>query len=92
MSSIYVDSELPRFGVRVKPSGVKSYVLQYRNKYGQARRIAIGRVGDLTPTQARERALILRGEIAAGGDPSAERKADRNAKTVSTLPRIHRGG
>lgn len=82
---IYFDAEIPRFGVRVKPSGVKSYVLQYRNKYAQARRFTIGRVGDLTPTQARERALILRGEIAAGGDPSAQRRADRNAMTVADL-------
>src|SRR4029077_15537125 len=82
---IYFDAEIPRFGVLVKPSGVKSYVLQYRNKYGQARRFTIGRVGDLTPTQARERALILRGEIAAGGDPSAQRRADRNAMTVADL-------
>jgi hypothetical protein len=57
---IHFDAEVARFGVRVKPSGVKSYVLQYRNKFGQPRRYTIGRVGDLTPTEARERALILR--------------------------------
>ena len=82
---IYFDAEIPRFGVRVKPSGVKSYVLQYRNKFGQARRTTIGRVGDLTPEEARKRASILRGEIAKGGDPSAEKRADRSAVTVNDL-------
>jgi integrase len=82
---IYFDSEIPRFGVRVKPSGVKSYVLPYRNKFGQARRTTLGRVGDLTPDHAREKALILRGEIAQGADPSAKKRADRNALTVAEL-------
>src|SRR5262245_13129975 len=68
---IHFDREIPRFGVRVKPSGVKSYVLQYSNQFGQPRRFTIGRVGDLTPDQAREQARILRGEIAKGGDPAA---------------------
>ena len=82
---IHFDAEIPRYGVRVKPSGVKTYVLQYRNKFGQARRFTIGRVGDLTPAQARDRALILRGEIATGADPSAQRRVDRKAPTVGAL-------
>lgn len=82
---IYFDKEIPRFGVRVKPSGVKSYILQYRNKFGQARRFTLGRVGDMTPTQARKMASIKRGEIAKGADPSAEKKADRKAVTVDDL-------
>src|SRR6185369_9739098 len=60
-------------------------VLQYRNKFGQGRRYTIGRVGELTPAQARKRALDLRGKIAGGADPSAQKRADRNAVTVGDL-------
>jgi integrase len=82
---IHFDSAVPRFGVRVKPSGVKSYVLQYRNKFGRLRRFTLARVGDLTPEQARERAGKLRAAIADGADPSGERKGARNALTVAEL-------
>ena len=41
------DGALKGFGVRVKPSGARSYFIQYRNSEGRTRRLVLGRVGEL---------------------------------------------
>ena len=42
------DQELRGFGVQVMPSGLKSFILQYRNGEKRSRRIVIGRYGVMT--------------------------------------------
>jgi integrase len=71
--------------VRVTAAGVKAFVLNYRNRTGRERRLTIGRHPDWTAAQARERARELRREIDGGGDPLAERIAEREAPTVNEL-------
>ena len=45
------DAALPGFGVRVKPTGVRSYVVQYRNRItGVSKRMTLGQHGPCSPS------------------------------------------
>jgi integrase len=79
------DTELRGFGVRVKPSGVKTFLIQYRNAEGRTRRLVLGRYGALTPEVARDLARKRLTEVAEGEDPSADRHAARDGMTVSQV-------
>jgi integrase len=78
------DGELPGFGLRVKPSGRKSYLIQYRAD-GRTRRVTLGPHGVLTAEQARERAARLLSGVRDGANPSEERATARATETVSEL-------
>jgi integrase len=72
------DSELKGLGLKVTPAGQKSYLLQYRmgGRGTPTRRINLGKHGiEVTPDQARDQAIRLRGLIKQGVDPVQERKA-----------------
>jgi integrase len=81
---IIFDSELPGFGLRVLPSGRRSYLVQYRVG-SRTRRVSMGLHGAITPHEARKLALQLLAAVRAGGDPSAERRAERGAMTLEEL-------
>ena len=76
--------ELPGFGVRILPSGKRSYLVQYRAE-GRSRRAVIGLHGRVTTEEARKLAMGLLGEVAKGGDPAEERATRRQAMTVAEL-------
>ena len=76
------DSDLSGFGVRVMPSGVKSYVIQYRSK-GRSHRINVARHGTLTLDQARKKARGLLGNVAEGANPAEELHTHRRSPTVA---------
>ena len=78
------DRELPGFGVRVRASGRKFFVAQFRAG-GRVRRMTLGPVTAMTPDIARTRAMALLAEAKAGGDPAMQRDADRRAATVRLL-------
>ena len=84
---VHWDDDLARFGLRVKPSGARTWIVQYRNSAGRTRKLALGRVGVLTPEEARQRAGKALGKVADGADPSATRRSARGAKTVADLCR-----
>jgi integrase len=71
------------------PAGTGSYLIQYRNAHAQTRRLVIGRVGVLTPDEARTLAEDKLKAATKGGDPSAERHAIRKALTVAELAGLY---
>ncbi len=81
---IHFDPDFPTFGVRLYPSGSKSYVM----RYGSRRRrtlMVLGPHGALTPSQARELARAAADQVRLGQDPVAARKAASQAMNVSEL-------
>lgn len=80
------DSDISGFGLQVHPSGVKSYVYQYRTAEGRTRRASLGRHCDaFPPAEAREKAKRYRRIVEDGGDPLANKKAAREALTVAQV-------
>lgn len=79
------DDKLAGFGLLVLPSGIKSYVFDYRNTHGIKRRITIGKVGALTPEKARAKADAYSQAVKHGGDPLAEKRERREAATVGAI-------
>ena len=72
----YRDSELKGFALRVTANGVKSFVVE-KNIGNKVRRITLGQYGALTAEEARKEAKKIIGHITSGGDPIAEKRADK---------------
>jgi len=79
------DADIKGFGLSVLPSGVRSYIYKFRTKQGVKRQATIGKHGEWTPTQARQRAEHLRGIVRNGGDPVNEKRSEVEAPTVGVL-------
>lgn len=59
------DTRLTGFILRIQPSGARSYVCEY----GRGKRVTLGKVGELTPDEARERCQRVLGNVAHGRPP-----------------------
>ena len=83
------DRELPGFGLRIEPSGIKSFVAKYRTNGGgrsaSQRMATIGRLGKLTAEQARKEAKRMLAAAVAGADPAGDLQAKRRELKMSAL-------
>lgn len=79
------DSELKGFGLVALPSGVRSFIVKYRNETGRQRRLTLGRFGVMTVDGARAAALATLAAVGKGSDPVDDRQSLRAAPSVDDL-------
>lgn len=79
------DKELRGFGVQVMPSGLKSFVIQYRTAEGRPRRAVIGRFHLMTVEEARGLAHEKLVAASKGIDPAAADAEAAGRITVADL-------
>jgi len=90
---IVMDDELAGFGVRIEPSGIKTYFIRYRTNGGgrkaTQRLMSLGRHGNLTPEEARKLAKHNLGLVSAGLDPGGKRQEIRREMLISELIELY---
>src|SRR5688500_11390741 len=75
---IFWDDEMPGFGLRLRSSGARTFIVQY--KIGaKHRRITLGNAGKVTAEDARRKAKQLFGKIASGADPANDKAVSKAA-------------
>jgi integrase len=83
------DTDLAGFGLRVEPSGVKSFVVKYRADGGgrkaAQRFVSLGRFPKLKVPEARAEARKKLAEAQLGKDPAGELAARRRELTIKEL-------
>jgi integrase len=70
---IVFDDDVPGFGIRVRASGARTWIFQYKVG-GRTRRLVLGSASAVKPARAREIAGELHAKVRLGGDPAAEKR------------------
>ncbi len=76
----FFDDDVGGFGLRVRASGARSFILQY-DYAGRTRRMKLGGVGELDIGKARSTAKDLLAAVRLGRDPAGE-KADAHRRAA----------
>ena len=70
---IVFDDDVPGFGVRVRASGARTWIFQYKIG-GRTRRLVLGQVSAIKLAKARDIASELHAKVRLGGDPASEKR------------------
>ena len=81
--AIFFDDKLSGFGIRLRKGGKRTWIVQYRVGT-QQRRKTLGSADTILEGQAREAARRDLASVQLGGDPQAEKNAQR-ARAAETL-------
>jgi len=87
---VHFDGDLPGFGLRVRASGVHTWMIQYAIA-GRTRRVVLGLASALDPGKARATAQKLLAQVRLGKDPAADKARARVAAAETfgaLLPRF----
>jgi integrase len=80
---IYFDDDMPGFGLRIRASGIRTFVFQYR--MGRAtRRLTLASATAATLAMVRKQAAELQAKVRLGGDPAMD-KATAKAAAQDTF-------
>lgn len=91
--TIYFDEAVKGFGLRVMPSGARSWILEYRPGAGgrsvSKKRLKIGTPATHSPEEARDEAAKTLARVTLGGDPAGARSEERAALTVKEVAALY---
>jgi integrase len=78
------DTRAPNLALRVQPTGHKAWTVVY-SRQGRTRWLTLGPAANIPLEQARTMAAETMLAVAKGGDPAAEKRAQRTAGTFADL-------
>ncbi|CAN7435657.1 site-specific integrase [Rhizobium sp. LjRoot30] len=85
----YYDTDVKGFGLRIAPTGARSWILEYRPGAGgravAKKRLKLGSPSTMSPEDARETAIKTLARVTLGGDPAAARSDERRAESVADI-------
>jgi integrase len=83
------DTTVIGFTLEVRPSGVKTYYLRYRDKYGKQKQFRIGDTHSLTFAKAKNNAQQLKTRVAMGEDPAELKVSIRHTPQLKSFVTSH---
>ena len=86
VDKIVFDDDVPGFGIRIRASGTRTWIFQYKIG-GRTRRLVLGKVSAIKLAKARDIAGELHAKVRLGGDPASEKreKVQRALDTFRSL-------